>query len=391
MKSLRFLDRRAGYSLSAIGLMLGMVAPAAIPAFASAGVTTSRSITLSNSAASATNVSYEVKATLPSGLSSGGGAVIQFCSNSPLIDTACTATDMDVSGVAVGSGGGTAADIDSTNHGTIQWTAGGAISASGNLDVVFTGINNPTTTATFFARITTYDDATALATYTNATTLGTYADSGAVALSTTTTVGVTAYVLESMTFCVASVAPTPDCANASSNLPSMTIGETIGNGQLALDTAHVSTGTDYMQLSTNAVGGAVVNLKSDATSCGGLKLFGATGCIPGQNSNGSTVVAGTAGFGLKLGTVASASGATNPSGTLQAAASSHYDTSNYYVDSASDNSTGVTSTYGSKFVDTNSAAVSNKNLGFTVGATIGNNTPAGKYTANLNMIATGTF
>jgi hypothetical protein len=397
MKSLRFLDRRAGYSIGALGILLGMAAPALVPAMSSAAVMTSRSITLSNSASSATSVSYEVKATLPGGLPADGGAFIEFCdaASGPLIDTTCTKpTGLTVAGVGVGSGGGTAADFDSTNHNVIKWTDGGAISASGSMDVVFTGITNPSTTATFFARITTYTDAnmpgaTSPDPFVDATNLGTYVDSGAVALSTTATVGVTAYVLESMTFCVTGTsAPAHDCTGTL-NSPSMTIGESVGNGQLALDTTHVSTGTDYMLLSTNAVGGAVVNLKSDASSCGGLKLVGGTGCIPAQTSG--TVSAGTAGFGLKLGTLGDASGASATSGTIQSASGSSYDGTNYLADYAAGNATGITSTYGSKFVDTNGAAVNNKTLDFTMGATIGNNTPAGKYSANLNLIATGTF
>ena len=63
MKSVRFFDRRAGYSLGAIGLLLGMVLPGVFPAFASAANLTSRSITLSNSSAGAASVSYELKAT----------------------------------------------------------------------------------------------------------------------------------------------------------------------------------------------------------------------------------------------------------------------------------------------------------------------------------------
>jgi hypothetical protein len=362
MKSLRFLDRRAGYSIGALGILLGMAAPALVPAMSSAAVMTSRSITLSNSASSATSVSYEVKATLPGGLPADGGAFIEFCdaASGPLIDTTCTKpTGLTVAGVGVGSGGGTAADFDSTNHNVIKWTDG----------------NMP--------------GATSPDPFVDATNLGTYVDSGAVALSTTATVGVTAYVLESMTFCVTGTsAPAHDCTGTL-NSPSMTIGESVGNGQLALDTTHVSTGTDYMLLSTNAVGGAVVNLKSDASSCGGLKLVGGTGCIPAQTSG--TVSAGTAGFGLKLGTLGDASGASATSGTIQSASGSSYDGTNYLADYAAGNATGITSTYGSKFVDTNGAAVNNKTLDFTMGATIGNNTPAGKYSANLNLIATGTF
>jgi hypothetical protein len=373
------------------------VAPAAIPALSSAAVMTTRSITLSTAAPSATGVSYEVKATLPTGIDNGGGVFIEFCNSAtgPLVGVSCTKpTGLSVAAVGVGSGGGTAADFDNvTNHNIIEWTDGGAVSAGGSIDVVFTGIVNPSTTSTFYARLVSYDAANMPGAggtpdpFVSATSLGTYVDTGGIALSTSTTVGVTAFVLETMTFCTSHSAPTSNCGGTDS--PSLTIGETISGGLTALNTASVSTGLDYLQLSTNAVSGATVNLKSNATSCGGLLLVGGTGCIPGQTSG--TVVAGTAGFGIKLGSASSASGATNPSGTLVAASGSSYDTSNYVIDYVAGNATGVTSTYGSKFVDTSAAPVSNKNLPFTIGGTVSNTTPAGKYTANLNLIATGIF
>jgi hypothetical protein len=390
MKSVRFLDRRAGYSLASLGLLLGMVVPSVLPAFASAANLTTRSIAISTAAAGAT-ATYELKATLPSGVTSAGGLVIEFCNDSPLIGTSCThPTGMDVSGVSAGSG--TATSTDATDKSTIKWLPGSAVTAGNAVDVVLSGIKNPTAVGTFYARLTTYN---AAPNYTNATTLGTVADSGSVALSTTDSVGVTAYVLESMSFCVANVAPTKNCTGISGHAPNLTLGETTGS-VIALDSAHLSTGDIYAQLSTNASSGAIVNLKSNATSCGGLFRNGVTtNCdIAAQNVNGNTIAAGQAFFGLKLGTAANASDASasaDHTGTLVAATGSHYDTTNYYIDAATNNTTGVTSTYGSKFIDTAGGVVSNMNMPITLGASISNQTPAGAYGASLSLIATGTF
>ena len=88
MKSLRSLDRRVGFSLGAVGLLLGMVAPAALPAFASAAQISSRSIQMSSSVESATGVKYDVAFTPAA---SASDVVLWFCANSPLAGAACTA------------------------------------------------------------------------------------------------------------------------------------------------------------------------------------------------------------------------------------------------------------------------------------------------------------
>jgi hypothetical protein len=101
MKSLRFLDRRAGYSLASLGLLLGIVVPSVVPAFASAAQVADRSVTLSDSSASATGVSYEFKFTPTQ---AAGAVVVWFCKNTPISGQACTAPPgMDASTAAISS------------------------------------------------------------------------------------------------------------------------------------------------------------------------------------------------------------------------------------------------------------------------------------------------
>ncbi len=419
MKSLRFLDRRAGYSLASIGMLLGVVAPAALPAFATADVLTSRSVTMSSSTASATNVSYTAQFTVATPIVVGGGFVLQFCDSAtgPLLDQACDEpAGMDLSSAAVGdvsidtgsgfnaaSSAGTLTSANETssssNDNYVKWVSGtgDSLSANDKLKVEFTGVDNPSTTGTFYARIYTY---ASTPDFTDSTTPGTIADNGSVALSTTSAIGVTAYVLESMTFCVSGQDIDKNCGNGitpgdpgSVTNPSMTIGQTSGN-VTALSATAVSTKNAYAQLSTNASGGAVVNLKSDATGCGGLYRNGVSDAghcnIPPLTTAGA-ITAGTAKFGVEVGDATDPSDAVaaDMSGTLQQAGS--YSASDYLFGYMSGDASGVTGPYGDPIFNSNSLPVSNKNVPLTFGATIANNTPAGVYGAKLNLIATGTF
>jgi len=159
----------------------------------------------------------------------------------------------------------------------------------------------------------------------------------------------------------------------------------------ALASSAVSTDTNYVQLSTNAASGAIVNMKSNATGCGGmLRTSDTSACDIGPAASG--IAAGQALFGVKLAAAGNAPNATTtPSGTLQPAGTSSYNTSTYFMDYVSGDATGVTSAYGSPILDTDGAPVDNKDMQMTFGASISNNTPAGTYKASLNLIATGKY
>jgi hypothetical protein len=376
MNILKVVRERAAYFIAAAVLTVAIVAPGLV----SAAQVTSRSIALSSSSAAASAVSYEVKFTVP-GSSAGGGAFgIIFCSNSPDTATACTApTGFATTGATSTTSGFTTVTTPTANSVVVA----GTIAASANIDVTINGITNPTAAGPLYARIATYVDANA-ATLDTAGTAG--VDSGGVAISITPTIGVSAAVLESLTFCVASAVITQDCANASSNLPTLNIGETVGSTK-ALATTAVSTGTLYTQISTNAASGAVVNLKS-ATDCGGLKRVGAAVCdiAPALTAG---ITAGNALFGVKTGTVASTIGDTSANGTIRPVGA--YNNSTYAFNYLANNTTGVTSPMGDPFLDTNNAPVNNKNMDFTFGASVSNSTPAGNYATSLSLIATGKF
>jgi len=212
MKSLRFLDRRVGFSLAAVGLLLGMVAPAVVPTLASAAVLTSRSVEMSSAVVGATNVNYQVAFTPQT--TGATDMIIYFCDNTPISGTACTTpTGLSTAGATVTAGTGTTgAALDSTtndtaNPGGVGHTGQIAITGMtlGTSAVTLTigGVTNPSTAETFYARIQTYNSEPAQSSaWAAGPTDTTYKDNGSVALSTSNSIGVQAAVLESLTFCV---------------------------------------------------------------------------------------------------------------------------------------------------------------------------------------------
>jgi len=381
MRSFRTLDRRAGFGLSAFALLLAMVAPGLVPAFASADSLTTRSIALSTSAAGAENVTYDIAFT-PS--ANAGAFVIQFCSDSPLLSA----------NTCVAPVGFTAENATSSN-GTVETGATAtkvvvteAMTANVAANVTLANINNPTSAndsdTGFYARIATYADATAAGSYATGTPGAGAVDTGGVALSITDSIGVTAAVRESLTFCVSGDTITANCA--ATTAPSMTLGSEIEG---LSNTVASNTDSIYTQLSTNAAGGAVVNLKSSALGCGGLVRAGApASCDIGPSVTGDLLGDNKAMFGLKVGTAfGTASGAT-PSGSL--VANAYYNTTDYKINFV-DNTEGVTSPYGSELLNSADAPVNNMNMQLTFAAAVANDTPAGTYSADLSMIATGKY
>lgn len=381
MRSFSILfNRQAGYLAVVVALLLATV----LSAFASAAQVTERSIKLSTASKAATDVSYQVKFTT---VGAAGAFVLDFCSDSPVVGVSCAApAGFDASGAASVSSG-----VTGVTGSTSKIVVTKSLAATTAITVDITGITNPDDAGPLYARIVTYNNATNAGNYTS-TSLGTgVVDQGGLALSITDTIGVTAGVLESLTFCVASATITADCGNASSNLPTLALGETVGNTK-ALTPDALSTGTLYTQISTNALTGAVINLKSNAIDCGGLLRSGdEANCYIAPALTGGTIAAGQAKFGVKTGTASSTSGVTDATGTIQPASGSTYNNSTYELNYVAGNATGVTSVYGDPFLDTNNAPVNNKNMDITFGASVSNDTPAGKYSASLSMIATGKF
>ena len=378
MNSVRILDRRIAYVISAAVLVLVML----VPAIVAAAQVTSRSIELSSSSAAAQNVNYKVGFTA---ISAAAAFVVEFCSDSPIIGQTCTApTGFSTAGAASATSGVTNVSKPTANKLVITK----AIAANDQVSVDVSGINNPTSAGSLYARIVTYTQVTDANNYTSANLGNNSVDQGGVAISITPTVAVSGAVLESLTFCLSAVALQANCVGASA--PTIQLGETVASTK-ALNAGFVSTGNVFTQLSTNAGSGAVVSLKSNATGCGGLKRAGAPAACdiaPALNSN---IIAGEAKFGVKTASAATdTTGAgITPSGVL--VASGLYNSSTYALNYVANNSAGVTSPYGDPILNTNSLPVNNKNMQLTFGASISNSTPAGLYSADISLVASGKF
>lgn len=201
-----------------------------------------------------------------------GSMAIQFCSNSPLPQTACTApTGMDATAITgtVTSTGFTT--NNSWNVDTVASTTTGyfataqsasranitlltqptaAATVTGNPTITFTlgssstiFIKNPTTAMSFYARLVTFSDLA----YTTAV------DDGAAAGAATTNIDITSKVQEKLNFSTSAttVAPTAACT-ALSGSGAKSLGDPT-NGVLDPTVAYYT--NTYFRLSTNASAG----------------------------------------------------------------------------------------------------------------------------------------
>jgi len=362
-----------GTSATALLLM------SALPAFFGsqtvyAGVVSSRSIQMSSSTPSAA-AEYTVTYT-PASSTSIEGIIVDFCSNSPLIGSTCTAptgfsvgaaTVTNYSASLVPSGTSTwTSSAESTS--TLELTSSTAVTQSTSTPDSFTltTATNPSTTGTFYARITTYASTPPTATSSpaySATAPGSYVDQGGVALSTAAAIDISATVQETLSFCVY---PGTTGATCGTN-PSFTMGTSVG-GVTIIGSGAVYTNPVDFSISTNADHGAAINLEGGTLTSG-------TNTIPAMTTAGS-ITAGTADFGLYLSTLGTDISATAPYGTADTA---------YYL-----NPTDTTSTFGQQIASL-SAPVTNSVSTITYGVTASNTTPAGVYTATHQLIATATY
>ncbi len=383
------VKRQALYIIAAMALVLAIV----LPALVSAATVTERSVELSSSSKKATDVTYRVNFTASS-TGAAGAFVVQFCKTTPLIGEDCDVpAGFSAAAAATSTSGATIANA-TANKVIVTDT----IANSEQVSVALDHITNPDDAGTIYARVVTYGDATDAGTYsTDGKNLGTNPiDQGSVAMSITDTVGVSGAVLETMTFCVSGgqdaahpeVNPITASCGGTLTAPTLKLGKDT-NGVIALDSDAVYSGTIYTQLSTNAVGGAVVNLKS-GTVCGGLHRAGAAANLCDIAAAGASgdVAQSEAKFGVKTGPLDSTSDTTQ-NGTIQPAGS--YDNTHYRLNYDNTNSAGITSTYGDPIFNTNAGPASNKNMPLTFGASVANNTPAGNYSADLSLVATGKF
>ncbi len=425
--------RRIAYTM-----MAALLVVAGTPLFqtkkADAAQMTNRSIQMSDAVASGGTVvsnigsgedvtyrvSFDAVNTTPA-----GSLVIDFCSNTPLIGESCTApTGMDASAVVLSTvtGSVTAAGWDegtgSVSQVQLEKNSGSDIAGSGSLEVFdLTGIINPSTTGTFYARMYTFANTT-YGTYASAASPGNFLDYGGIALTTTALITITARVQENIVFCVSKADPatwttTGGCDDplVGSNPPVVELGHISGATKI-LDAQQVDTDSIYSQINTNATNGAVINLRSNpggklsgAPTCGGLSAdAGVTCAIPAVGATASAITAGTAALGLFISDSAfggGGSGATMTPTTIYNDQTNEGPTYFYGLDDTTAqtaNSGGlnrtftgnVKGTFGSTLAKATGPTYRAENV-YRFAATAALTTPAGIYTANMTMTATGSF
>ena len=388
MTSLKTANRRVGSFFAVAALLLATITPGLVPAFASAAQVTERSVELSSASKSNPGTQYKVKFTAAA---SAGAVVVDFCSNSPLIGFTCDHPAGFVTGSATtATSGFTLSQTTASGDDAVVLT--GAI--SGATEFTVDNITNPSTPGSLYVRIVTYDTEAHAQDYTatNVNDNGSGAiDQGSAAVSITDTIGVSASVNETMTFCVAgNEINAANCTRTSGQLtaPTVKLGDPSTN---ALSSQAVSEGSIYSQLSTNAAGGAVVSLKS-GNQCGGLKraATAANVCdiVAANDANGIT--ANQARFGIKVTPGSDPSGATGAF-QITGGGSPFYSSSVFKLNYTSGGASGVTSPFGDPVLDTAAAPANSKNAQITFGASISNDTPAGLYSNDFSLIATGKF
>jgi len=370
------IDRRLGSLVAVFALLLAVVAPT----IASAAQLTERSIALSSAAASASGVSYEVNF---KAAGSAGAFVVDFCRDSPVIGETCTPPV----GFSLSSATTATEDFTRTVLDTNTIMLVGEIDANDQVVVQIDNVTNPSEVGPMYVRVVTYDLSTNASDY-ESTDLGEgVVDQGGAAVSIIYAIGVSGSVLESMLFCVSGDEIDEDCTNTTA--PVIELGETVGDVKALVPTA-ISEGTIHTQISTNAVSGAVVGLKSSALGCGGLMRAGApTACDITPAVTGG-ITEGEAKFGIKTATATNTQGVAGATGVFKPVTGSGYGTT-FFLGYAEDDETGITSVFGDPFLDTGSAPANNKNMALTFGASVSNNTPAGQYSADISLIATGKF
>jgi hypothetical protein len=383
---------RAGSLAAAVAVLLGAAVPLLTPLVSAAGQVQTRSIEMSDATPSQTGVTYTVNFTTAT--AGADSIIIDFCNDGSIIGSACTApTAMDAktslgfttTDAQMNAGQwnvDTASGLATTTRVLLKDQAAGANALTAPTAITFdlTGIVNSSTTGTFWARVYTYNDDSYGSTgtaYTTPQALGTYVDYGGFAMSTTELINITATVMETLTFCTSKVQPGSGCTATSA--PNLVLGH--GTPKV-IDSTVADTDDAYFQISTNALTGAIVRMKShNACANGGLSRDGGTTCpIAGIGALAAFTPA-TAQFGMHVTSVAGGIGTVNADADYDGTTATNYGM----------NGANVTSTYGDQIADTNSTAAANVNSLLTFAAQASVTTPAGVYSANESLIATGTF
>lgn len=391
MKLIKRITVRAIYFASVGLLTIGVICPLALTGSANAATVSTRSIQMSTSAQGATGVTYTVTFT-PSG-TSVQSLILDFCdsASTPITGASCatSAGVPDFTSATVSSTFMTSLSAGTKGLGQIKLTGSAASTVSTAQTITISNVTNPTSAAqttctsvlgtgcTFYGRVYTFSNAT-YGTYSSATSVGNPVDTGGFALATSQSITITATVKESLTFCVSKTQPSSACTSGVA-APALVLGH---GTPVALDNTAVDSDSAYFGCSTNANGNVVIRIK------GTVLTSPSSNTIAAVNAGGSagpySITAGTAAFGLRIGTVSgtdySASGV-SPTAKYNSATQYSWDTT------SASNNTGLGA--GDQIATVTPATDAWAKMNFAATAAL--TTPAGIYTASESLIATGTF
>lgn len=370
-------------SIIGVGLLLFAAIAAALPAEAHAySQVTHRSIMMSSTQPSATDVAYTVNFTTVTANQTVGSVVVEFCSNSPILGDTCSHPtsptpflDTNYATLSVnnisGNIPGLAVDtVHSTSNRVVLVPTGAPLANVANGAVSFTlgngttnGITNPASIATFYARVMTFTNTTGSdgGDEDNNST-----DAGGVAISTANQLHVTAKVQEALLFCVYTGAT---CADGGIDV---TLGDQ--NGVLASTTTTYDANANF-DVSSNAVSGVSVHMQGSTLKSGASFTIDPAGasCIPDPTSSSTEM------FGIRMLTLGAGVTSTAP---YNCAANNHaFDAST---------TSGISSQFGQEIAKTSGATdITSSTVEFA--AKSANTSEAGVYTTNLTLIATATY
>jgi hypothetical protein len=181
-----------------------------------------------------------------------GSIRVQFCSNNPVINAACTPpAGFDVSGASlVSQAGETGFAIGSgTTANVLILSRPPAASTAQPVSYELAGVTNPSGEGSYYARVQTFAAADAS---------GPATDFGGLAFSINQVLSITAEVPPYLTFCTAVTIDSLDCASAS--------GDYINFGELSFRRA--SRGQSQLLVATNAANGYAISASGPTLTSG---------------------------------------------------------------------------------------------------------------------------
>lgn len=316
-----------------------------------------KSVTMSNSVADASGVTYTLATSALPSSTAIKSMEIKFCTSlsGGCIKPAGFANNSStLASQPSGLGAASGWTVSAVTDGSLRIVNAANVTApSGLVSVVWNGVHNPTNAnETFYGTITTFSNSD----WTGAL------DTGSVAMSTSSLIQVALSVGETLTFCSGITITGQNCGTISGNQVNM------GNGSPSA----TATGTSVMAASTNGSTGYTITVSGETLKSGSNEITAL--------ATGGSSLTNNRQFGINL-----ASNNTTPvvgaatSGGGSGAAESNYGTNNTFR-------------FASGEAVASAAGPTNANT-FTVGyiANIDGTTPAGNYTTNLTYTATANF